>query len=110
MFMTIFGVAGAVALIFTGFGVQHSIFGIKASQFGSILKYDMIVAQNETATKKDKDQLITLLDDSKIKSSTPVHYESGAKNDRQSMTMIVSKNEKDFNKYISVNEKNHKKP
>ena len=54
--------------------------------------------------------MITLLDDSKIKSSTPVHYESGAKNDRQSMTMIVSKNEKDFNKYISVNEKNHKKP
>lgn len=54
MFMTIFGVAGAVALIFTGFGVQHSIFGIKASQFGSILKYDMIVAQNETATKKIK--------------------------------------------------------
>lgn len=107
--MTIFGVAGAVALIFTGFGVQHSIFGIKASQFGSILKYDMIVAQNETATKKDKDQLITLLDDSKIKSSTPVHYESGAKNDRQSMTMIVSKNEKDFNKYISVNEKKSQK-
>lgn len=114
MFMTIFGVAGAVALIFTGFGVQHSISGIKASQFGSILKYDMIVAQNETATKKDKDQLITLLDDSKIKSSTPVHYESvskesGAKNDRQSMTMIVSKNDKDFNKYISVNERKSQK-
>lgn len=112
--MTIFGVAGAVALIFTGFGVQHSIFGIKASQFGSILKYDMIVAQNEIATKKDKDQLITLLDDSKIKSSTPVHYESvskesGAKNDRQSMTMIVSKNDKDFNKYISVNERKSQK-
>ena len=114
MFMTIFGVAGAVALIFTGFGVQHSISGIKASQFGSILKYDMIVAQNETATKKDKDQLITLLDDSKIKSSTPVHYESvskesGTKNDRQSMTMIVSKNDKDFNKYISVNERKSQK-
>lgn len=114
MFMTIFGVAGAVALIFTGFGVQHSISGIKASQFGSILKYDMIVAQDETATKKDKDQLITLLDDSKIKSSTPVHYESvskesGAKNDRQSMTMIVSKNDKDFNKYISVNERKSQK-
>lgn len=53
--------------------------------------------------------MITLLDDSKIKSSTPVHYESGAKNDRQSMTMIVSKNEKDFNKYISVNEKKSQK-
>lgn len=114
MFMTIFGVAGAVALIFTGFGVQHSISGIKASQFGSILKYDMIVAQNETATKKDKEQLITLLDDSKVKCSTPVHYESvskesGAKNDRQSMTMIVSKNDKDFNQYISVNERKSQK-
>lgn len=114
MMMTIFGVAGAVALIFTGFSVQHSISGIKESQFGHIIKYDMIVAQNNTANDEQKEKLYNLLDDSKVKSSTPVHYESvskvsGDKNDRQSMTLIVSKNPKDFNQYISVKDRKSQK-
>lgn len=114
MFMTIFGVAGAVALIFTGFGVQHSISGIKASQFGHIIQYDMIVAQNSTAVQKDKEKLIELLNDSQIKSTAPVHYESvskesGAKKDRQSMTLIVNENDEDFNKYISIRERKSQK-
>ena len=51
--MTIFGVTGSVALLFTGFGVQHSISEIKDRQFGSIIKYDMIVAENmDTNTDK----------------------------------------------------------
>lgn len=114
MMMTIFGVAGAVALIFTGFGVQHSISGIKESQFGHIIKYDMIVAENNTANDEQKEKLYNLLDDSQVKSSTPVHYESvskvsGEKNDRQSMTLIVSKNPEDFNQYISVKDRKSQK-
>lgn len=51
--MTFFGVTGSVALLFTGFGVQHSILEIKDRQFGSIIKYDMIVAENmDTNTDK----------------------------------------------------------
>lgn len=114
MMMTIFGVAGAVALIFTGFGVQHSISGIKDSQFGRIIKYDMIVAQNNTANDKQKEKLYNLLDDPHIKSSTAVHYESvtkesGDKNDRQNMTLLVSKKPEDFNQYISVKDRKSQK-
>lgn len=44
MFMTVFGVAGCTALILTGFGLKDSIGGIAGEQFGTIMKYDALVA------------------------------------------------------------------
>ncbi len=41
--MTIFGVAGSVALLFAGLGLQSSIGGIPKRQFEEILRYDLIV-------------------------------------------------------------------
>lgn len=114
MMMTIFGVAGAVALIFTGFGVQHSISGIKDSQFGNIIKYDMIVAENETATKKEQARLTSQLKNDAIKESTPIHYESvtketGTNHDRQSITLIAAKNAEELRSYISLNDRKSSK-
>ncbi len=43
MLMTIFGVAGSVALLFSGLGIQTSVSGVSKRQFGQILKYDMLV-------------------------------------------------------------------
>lgn len=47
MFMTVFGVAGCTALILTGFGLKDSIGSIAGSQFGTIMKYDALVALHE---------------------------------------------------------------
>ncbi|MBW4082025.1 ABC transporter permease [Paenibacillus sp. S150] len=44
MFMTVFGVAGCTALILTGFGLKDSIGSIAPQQFGSIMKYDALIA------------------------------------------------------------------
>lgn len=57
MLMTIFGVCGSVTLIFAGFSVQHSISGIKARKFGEIIKYDLIVAQNEGINEKQQNEI-----------------------------------------------------
>ncbi|MEK5252552.1 FtsX-like permease family protein [Paenibacillus sp. FSL F4-0125] len=62
MFMTVFGVAGCTALILTGFGLKDSIGSIAPQQFGTIMKYDALVALHEDASADARDayeQLIT---------------------------------------------------
>ncbi len=46
MFMTMFGVAGCMALIVTGFGLKGSISDIADLQYGELLKYDALIALN----------------------------------------------------------------
>ena len=47
MLMTIFGVAGSVALLFAGLGIQSSVGGVVERQFEQIQQYQMIVAEKE---------------------------------------------------------------
>lgn len=105
--MTIFGVTGSVALLFTGFGVQHSISEIKDRQFGSIIKYDMIVAENmDTNT----DKLYKMLEADDVKEYTKVYYDdasiqAGDKDDRSD---IIPETQKDFAKYIGLDHRETK--
>lgn len=57
MLMTIFGVAGAVALLFGGLGIRTSISGVSSSQFDEILQYDMIVSESEAISKEESQQV-----------------------------------------------------
>lgn len=62
MFMTVFGVAGCTALILTGFGLKDSIGSIAPQQFGTIMKYNALVALHEDVSADVRDaykQLIT---------------------------------------------------
>lgn len=105
--MTILGVTGSVALLFTGFGVQHSISEIKDRQFGSIIKYDMIVAENmDTNT----DKLYKMLEANDVKEYTKVYYDdvsiqAGDKDDRSD---IIPETQKDFAKYIGLDHRETK--
>lgn len=61
MLMTIFGVAGSVALLFSGLGIQTSVSGVSERQFGHILKYDLIMFQDskkEAGKKSKSEQLL----------------------------------------------------
>lgn len=107
MFMTIFGVCGSVTLLFTGFSVQNSISKINDRQFGEIIKYDLIVAQNSHLSKEEQEDLESLLERKSIKQQLPVHYESvtkvaGKKKDEQEIKMIVTEDEKQFREYFSL--------
>ncbi|AIQ15945.1 hypothetical protein H70357_03980 [Paenibacillus sp. FSL H7-0357] len=62
MFMTVFGVAGCTALILTGFGLKDSIGSIAGEQFGTIMKYDALVALHDdvpAGSRNAYEQLIT---------------------------------------------------
>ncbi|WP_124058727.1 FtsX-like permease family protein [Vaginisenegalia massiliensis] len=107
MLMTIFGVAGSVALLFAGLGVQHSISGINDRQFGDLIRYDLIIAANERLTTHEQDELNQKLKDSRIAQQTPVHFEevkkvAGAKQDQQEIKVIVPSRAKGFEQYIQT--------
>ena len=61
MLMTIFGVAGSVALLFAGLGIQSSVAGVPSRQFQQIQQYQMIVSENLSATNQDKANLEEVL-------------------------------------------------
>ena len=54
MLMTIFGVAGSVALLFSGLGIQTSVSGVSKRQFGQIIKYDMLVFNDSRKSSRSK--------------------------------------------------------
>ena len=92
--MTIFGVCGSVTLIFAGFSMQHAISGVKDRQFTRIMKYDLIVAENDGLDREQSDRIDALLDDGAVAAEMPIHYETvtkvaGKNRDSQSIKLIV---------------------
>lgn len=107
MYMTIFGVCGSVALLFTGFGVQHSISGIGERQFGEIIHYDLIVAKNDNLTENQEKDIEELLNSDTVNQQSPIHYEeltkvAGSTKDKQTIKLIVPEDSDTFNEYIEL--------
>lgn len=93
MFMTIFGVAGSVAMVFTGLGVHGSIADLSKRQFSQIITYDMIVVDKDYISNEEKKARDNLLNSQIIKQSMPVRYNkvtkvAGNNNDEQSITLL----------------------
>lgn len=112
MLMTIFGVAGSAALLFAGLGIQSSISGVADSQFGDILKYDMIVAENSKATEEEKEELTDLLASKQVASSLPVSYLNLTEDipkvsQEQTISLIVS-DSSDLSDFIQLRQRTSK--
>ncbi len=107
MLMTIFGVCGAVTLLFAGFSVQHSISGINNRQFGDIIQYDLIVAKNDNLKAEQTKEIEGLLKADEIKQQLPIYYEemtkvAGNNQDKQSIKLLVTEDADAFRDYISL--------
>lgn len=110
MLMTIFGVCGSVTLIFAGFSVQHSVSGINERQFGHIMKYDLIVAESDSITTKQREEINKLLLSEKIENQTDIHYESvtkvaGQNSDKQEIKLIAAKDGETLSEYVTLAER-----
>ena len=95
MIMTIFGVAGSVALLFAGLGIQSSVGGVPQRQFGEILKYDMILSIKSSLTDEEEQSLKKRLKQADIKETEAIFtkrleasYPSGL--GKQTVTLMVS--------------------
>ena len=106
MLMTIFGVAGSVALLFAGLGIQSSVGGVPKRQFQEILSYELIVAQKTNASSQESKQLTNRLEKSDIKDYRPIYskvIEASLKGgrDKQTITMMVT-DRTDFAPFVSL--------
>ena len=72
MFMTIFGVAGSVALLFAGLGIQSSVSGIAERQFGDLLSYDILLVQKEEASSEQVAEVTEVIESDKVQKATQI--------------------------------------
>ncbi|MDR3052570.1 MAG: hypothetical protein LBU48_01755, partial [Coriobacteriales bacterium] len=63
LFMTILGVAGCTALMFTGFGLRDSLSTVGPKQFGEIHRYDVQIDFKQDAPQEQIDDFLARLDD-----------------------------------------------
>ena len=104
MLMTIFGVAGSVALLFAGLGIQSSVGGVSKRQFQEILSYELIVAKKTNASSQESKQLTNRLEKSDIKDYRAIYskvIEASLKGgrDKQTITMMVT-DRADFSPFV----------
>lgn len=106
MLMTIFGVAGSVALLFAGLGIQSSVGSVSKRQFQEILSYELIVAKKTNASYQESKELTNRLAKSDIKDYRAIYskvIEVSLKNghDKQTVTMLVT-DRADFSPFVSL--------
>lgn len=93
MLMTIFGVAGTVALLFGGLGIRSSISGVVDRQFGDLIQYDMLVVENSKASEEELDGLSNFLQSDQVRQSLPIAFQQLTEkisNDKQEKTISIS--------------------
>ncbi|HIW74496.1 MAG TPA: FtsX-like permease family protein [Firmicutes bacterium] len=106
LLMTIFGVAGCTALIFTGFGLKDSIRMMIPKQYEKIQKYDMQVSLDSGATGVEKDALAAVLDRTEeIGRSVELHQEIAdalSAQGRQEVYLVVPQDEGEFLQFMTL--------
>ena len=113
MLMTIFGVAGSVALLFAGRGILGSLDGIADRQFKEIITYDAFVSKDTVLTASEEQALHNYLSSSSVTSYSDVYSESVTRevpgvDDEQSVTVLVGK-EASLSPYLHLNDAKSKK-
>lgn len=99
MFMTIFGVAGSVALLFAGLGIQSSISGVAETQFGQLISYDMIVVEKDFVKQAQLEEINQLVSSQQVKQSSLIEIKSltesvpGLEKEQQVNLLISKKDE-----------------
>ena len=108
MLMTIFGVAGSVALLFAGLGIQSSVGGVVDRQFEQIQQYQMIVAEKSSVAEKEKVDLESALQAEPIHAYQKIYSKSIEKDFKgktglQTITIMVTSRE-NFKPFIALEE------
>lgn len=103
MLMTIFGVAGSVALLFAGLGIQSSLGKIIDNQFSRLMPYDMIVVTNDDSSSQ---KLMPVLDSKKVSKYQSVYLSHVTESisgltDKQDISILVSQG-KSFGDFIHL--------
>lgn len=94
-FMTIFGIAGSMALMLVGYGIRDSIMDIAQIQYRDLQHYTGTIIDDEDATDKDREELEAFLkDNNQIDRYTHVQFTK----------MTVPRNKSNISVYVYVPE------
>ena len=63
LFMTVFGIAGSMALMLVGYGIRDSIMDIAARQYEQLQHYDGTIIDDEDAADEERQELWDYLED-----------------------------------------------
>ncbi len=104
MLMTIFGVAGSVALLFAGLGIQSSLEKIIDNQFSRLMPYDMIVVTSDDSSSQK--ELTSVLDSKKVSKYQSIYLSHVTESisgltDKQDISILVSQG-KSFGDFIHL--------
>ena len=80
---------------------------MSSKQFGSLIKYNLVVSQNQTANSKQKKALQKKLNSQSLKRETPIHYEqlnkvAGKDQRKQDISLIVPQKASSLTKYVQL--------
>ena len=112
MLMTIFGVAGSVALLLAGLGIQSSVVGVADRQFKDLQEYQLVLTVRNHASASDQAQLETKLqadavDKYRLIYSKQVDEKYAGKAGVQTVTIMVT-DQDDLDPFVHL-EKNGEK-
>lgn len=116
MFMTIIGVAGATALMLTGFGIKDSLDSIVKQQFDNITKYDVIAVYNTKDSEKNVSKVENkVTHNNKVESFTEVYYDSVYSKKKgeavkQNISLMVPSDNSTFYQYTVLKDYKTNKP
>ena len=106
LFMTIFGIAGSMALMLVGFGIQDSIMDIALRQYSKLQHYDGTIISYEDAGKKEREKLEKFLqEDERILRYTDVQFtkmETPAGKSNLSVYVYVPENLENFKEDVTL--------
>lgn len=112
MFMTIFGVAGSLALLFSGLGILSSLNGITSRQYEHIIQYDALVAQKDNIHSDKQNNIKQALNHPEIASTLPIFsktYTQKIEHIANPQTITLLATNQSFNDYIHLYQSQSKK-
>lgn len=109
-FMTIFGIAGCMSLMITGFGLRDSIGDIVNLQFGKLWHYQSVVTFNDEASAEDNTDYQEALDQldglNKTMPMSSTSFTKETKNvNQQEITVNVPEDPEQIADFISFNDR-----
>ena len=114
MIMTVFGIAGCMAMLVTGYGLQDSNNGMLDKQFNKLWNYEAMVIFNDNSDEKDINNYNYTLKSLKgYEDNIKIHQESVTFNkkdiNKQTVTLYVPQDKNRINDYILLNDRKSNK-
>lgn len=114
LFMTIFGIAGSMALMLVGFGIKDSIMDIAVRQYAELQHYEGTIIGDEDASEKEKQELEAYLNgNDKISRYTHIQLTSmTAPRGKSSLSVYVyvPENVETFGEDVTLQDRKSKEP